>query len=167
MQSLSNYGIRCRIEGTVSTRGVGEKMAISEVDKILRHTSALNEQQLLLLSKELLARADGIVKAQIEASLKGAESAVERYKATVEVLTRETAKQLKQLEERVACMEHLANLASRTVGPTDQCERSGSDDTAKEQPQRSIMELQGLGKELWAGVDADKFIAEERESWNG
>lgn len=30
----------------------------------------------------------------------------------------------------------------------------------------SILELKGLGKERWAGVDAVKFVAEERRGWN-
>jgi hypothetical protein len=31
----------------------------------------------------------------------------------------------------------------------------------------SILELQGLGKEIWAGVDAQKYVDQERSSWNG
>ncbi len=30
----------------------------------------------------------------------------------------------------------------------------------------SILELQGLGKEVWAGVDIDKYLDRERESWD-
>ncbi len=30
----------------------------------------------------------------------------------------------------------------------------------------SILELQGLGKELWQGVDATKHVERERESWD-
>jgi plasmid stability protein len=30
----------------------------------------------------------------------------------------------------------------------------------------SILELQGLGKELWAGIDAARHIEEERASWD-
>lgn len=30
----------------------------------------------------------------------------------------------------------------------------------------SILELQGLGKEVWAGVDAAAYIEEERASWD-
>jgi plasmid stability protein len=29
----------------------------------------------------------------------------------------------------------------------------------------SILELQGLGKELWRGVDASSHVANERASW--
>jgi len=35
------------------------------------------------------------------------------------------------------------------------------------QTQRSILELQGLGKEIWQGVDAQEYIEQERASWNG
>lgn len=30
----------------------------------------------------------------------------------------------------------------------------------------SIMELKGLGKELWEGIDAAEYIREERDSWD-
>jgi hypothetical protein len=30
-----------------------------------------------------------------------------------------------------------------------------------------ITDLRGLGKELWQGVDADKYVAGERDSWDG
>lgn len=37
---------------------------------------------------------------------------------------------------------------------------------AIEQPaQRSILELEGLGKEIWQGVDAGRYVDEERRSW--
>jgi hypothetical protein len=32
---------------------------------------------------------------------------------------------------------------------------------------KSILELQGLGKEIWAGVDIEKYLEQERSSWNG
>jgi hypothetical protein len=31
---------------------------------------------------------------------------------------------------------------------------------------RSILELQGLGKEIWKGIDAQEYINQERDSWN-
>lgn len=34
------------------------------------------------------------------------------------------------------------------------------------QEPRSILELEGLGKELWSGVDAARYIEEERASWD-
>jgi plasmid stability protein len=30
----------------------------------------------------------------------------------------------------------------------------------------SIMELEGLGKELWEGIDAAEYIRRERDSWD-
>jgi len=33
-------------------------------------------------------------------------------------------------------------------------------------PKHSIMELEGLGKEVWQDVDVEKYIDEERDSWD-
>jgi plasmid stability protein len=30
----------------------------------------------------------------------------------------------------------------------------------------SILELEGLGKEVWKGIDTDKYIDDERRSWD-
>ena len=32
---------------------------------------------------------------------------------------------------------------------------------------RSIMELQGKGKDIWKNIDIIKYIDEERSTWNG
>jgi hypothetical protein len=32
---------------------------------------------------------------------------------------------------------------------------------------RSLMELEGLGKEVWDGVDVDEYLRRERGSWSG
>jgi hypothetical protein len=34
-------------------------------------------------------------------------------------------------------------------------------------PRRSLLELQGLGKGVWEGVDVDEYLRRERSSWNG
>lgn len=34
-------------------------------------------------------------------------------------------------------------------------------------PKRSIMELAGLGKDIWGGMDAQDYVDQERASWNG
>ena len=39
--------------------------------------------------------------------------------------------------------------------------------TLTPKPQRSILELRGLGKEVWHGIDAQDYVNQERESWNG
>jgi hypothetical protein len=31
----------------------------------------------------------------------------------------------------------------------------------------SILELQGLGKKIWQGVDGQEYVDRERASWNG
>ncbi|MBM4046415.1 MAG: hypothetical protein FJ279_15000 [Planctomycetes bacterium] len=33
-------------------------------------------------------------------------------------------------------------------------------------PKRSIMELHGLGKEIWEGVDAQQYVNELRKEWD-
>jgi len=35
----------------------------------------------------------------------------------------------------------------------------------KARPKHSILELEGLGAEVWKGVDVEKYIDEERNSW--
>ncbi len=37
----------------------------------------------------------------------------------------------------------------------------------KSKPKRSILELRGLGKEIWGNIDAQEYINQERDSWNG
>jgi len=34
------------------------------------------------------------------------------------------------------------------------------------EPKLSLLELQGLGKEIWEGVDAAEYVNEERSSWD-
>lgn len=33
-------------------------------------------------------------------------------------------------------------------------------------PKRSIMELHGLGKEIWEGIDAQEYVNELRNEWD-
>ena len=32
---------------------------------------------------------------------------------------------------------------------------------------RSILELKGLGKEIWGSIDAQEYVDRERDSWTG
>ena len=32
---------------------------------------------------------------------------------------------------------------------------------------RSILELQGLGKEVWRDIDPEEYVDRERDSWSG
>jgi hypothetical protein len=34
-------------------------------------------------------------------------------------------------------------------------------------PKQDIMALEGLGKEIWQGLDAQAYVDQERDSWNG
>ena len=54
--------------------------------------------------------------------------------------------------DQLHLLEDLAALVRREIEP---------------QPGRSIMELQGLGKEIWRGIDAQEYVDRERTSWNG
>lgn len=33
-------------------------------------------------------------------------------------------------------------------------------------PKRSIMELEGLGSDIWAGIDPKPYVSELRDEWN-
>ena len=35
------------------------------------------------------------------------------------------------------------------------------------EPRHSILELRGLGKEIWEGIDAQEYVNNERASWDG
>ena len=37
---------------------------------------------------------------------------------------------------------------------------------ALKKPKHSVMELEGLGADIWKGVDAQRYVRTERESWN-
>lgn len=34
-----------------------------------------------------------------------------------------------------------------------------------EKPKRSLLELEGLGKEIWGGIDAQEYVNELRNEW--
>ncbi|MBM3790519.1 MAG: hypothetical protein FJW35_09245 [Acidobacteria bacterium] len=40
------------------------------------------------------------------------------------------------------------------------------DQALTEPPHLSIMNLQGLGKEIWRDIDSDRYIKEERRAWD-
>jgi hypothetical protein len=57
-------------------------------------------------------------------------------------------------EEQMRLIEELSRLIRQKV-------------TLTPKPKRSILELRGLGKEIWEGVDAQEYVNKERDSWNG
>lgn len=54
--------------------------------------------------------------------------------------------------EQLRLLEELAVIVRRRITPNSR---------------RSIMELEGLGKEVWHGFDAQAYVDQERASWNG
>jgi plasmid stability protein len=40
------------------------------------------------------------------------------------------------------------------------------DQALTEPPRLSIMDLQGRGKEIWQGINSDRYIQEERRAWD-
>ena len=38
---------------------------------------------------------------------------------------------------------------------------------AQPEDSTSILQLQGLGKETWQGIDAQEYVDQERTAWNG
>ena len=40
------------------------------------------------------------------------------------------------------------------------------DQALSESPRLSIMNLQGLGKDIWRGVDSDQYVDAERRAWD-
>jgi hypothetical protein len=57
-------------------------------------------------------------------------------------------------EEQIRLIEDLSRLIRQQM-------------TMQSKPKRSILELRGLGKEIWNGIDAQEYVNEERDSWNG
>ena len=58
-------------------------------------------------------------------------------------------------------VEDRLRLAERIVG-----ESANQINGECEKPKRNIMELEGLGAELWKGIDAQKYIEEMRDEWD-
>jgi hypothetical protein len=38
-------------------------------------------------------------------------------------------------------------------------------ETEGQKPKRSLLELEGLGKEIWEGIDAQEYVNELRDEW--
>lgn len=56
------------------------------------------------------------------------------------------------IDEQLRLMEELSTIVRHRTQP---------------KPKRSIMELEGLGKEIWQDVDAQEYVNRERLTWNG
>jgi hypothetical protein len=53
--------------------------------------------------------------------------------------------------ERMELLKYLTSLVSESGIP---------------KPKRSLLELRGLGKEIWEGIDAQEYVNQERSSWD-
>ncbi len=53
-------------------------------------------------------------------------------------------------------------LARRKAGKLQKVE-----DLSAGEPRHSVLELKGLGKEIWEGIDAQEYVDQERSSWGG
>ena len=42
---------------------------------------------------------------------------------------------------------------------------AGGEETEATEKKRSLLELEGLGAEIWAGIDAQKYVDELRDEW--
>jgi hypothetical protein len=63
-----------------------------------------------------------------------------------------------QLAESLS-RDELERLIRELAARAGKCAPSGT--------KHSIMELCGLGKEIWEGIDAQEYVNRERASWNG
>jgi len=59
-----------------------------------------------------------------------------------------------QIAEKLSPEERV-QLAQELAGPR----------TEAPKPRRSILELEGLGAEIWEGVDAQEYVNAERATW--
>lgn len=40
------------------------------------------------------------------------------------------------------------------------------EEALNEAPPLSVLDLQGMGKEVWAGVNSDEYLRKERQAWD-
>lgn len=45
-------------------------------------------------------------------------------------------------------------------------EMAGQSEVLADKPKRNLMELHGLGKEIWGGIDAQEYVNELRKEWD-
>ncbi len=65
------------------------------------------------------------------------------------------------LAESLSREEQLRLIRELTVRAQGSEEKNGA------QKERSILDLSGLGAEIWNGIDAQEYVRSERASWNG
>ena len=55
-------------------------------------------------------------------------------------------------QEQLDLLERIAGLLRASLPP---------------QPKHSILELEGLGAEIWRGIDSQGYVNQERAAWDG
>jgi hypothetical protein len=55
-------------------------------------------------------------------------------------------------EEQLSLIEIISTTLKKTLG--------------RKKIKRSVMELEGLGADIWKGIDAQEYVRKERESWD-
>ena len=55
-------------------------------------------------------------------------------------------------EEQLSLVEIISVKLKKTLG--------------RKKAKHSVMELEGLGADVWRGIDAQHYVSEERESWD-
>lgn len=66
--------------------------------------------------------------------------------------------QVKKSAEALDPADQLRLVAELAARLSDELER---------RPRRSLLELKGLGKEIWESISVDEYLRQERSSWNG
>ena len=56
------------------------------------------------------------------------------------------------IDEQLTLLEIISTRLKKSIG--------------KKRKKNSIMELEGLGANIWKGIDAQDYVHKERESWN-
>ena len=79
--------------------------------------------------------------------------------------------------EASSLTERTAEIYARYVKPLSVAERlellatvaqdlATENTAARTKPKRSILELAGLGKEIWEGIDAQEYVNQLRREWD-
>lgn len=78
--------------------------------------------------------------------------------------------QFRLIQEMLSLMSRKQATSAKQEIPAQQ-EESGQQKSSDQQEtpkrQHSILELRGLGKEVWEGIDVDEYLEQERNSWDG
>jgi len=66
-----------------------------------------------------------------------------------------------------AAYDDILKRARNELSPEEQLKLINELHGSAAKGRHSILELEGLGKHIWEGIDPDEYIRQERESWDG